>query len=55
MTMLKSGWVIVGSLPSHDGTTETKGEGCLMVLDPQGNVAGAMAGPTSTAPGATWP
>jgi hypothetical protein len=36
MTMLKTGWVIVGSLPSNDGTTATKGQGCLIVLDPQG-------------------
>ena len=35
MTMLKSGWVIVGSLPSQDGTTKTKGPGCLIVLDAQ--------------------
>ena len=35
MTMLKSGWVIVGSLPSQDGTTKTKGQGCLIVLDAQ--------------------
>ena len=40
--MLKSGWVIVGSLPSQDGTTETKGDGCLLVLDPQGQVASAI-------------
>ena len=33
MTLLKSGWVIVGSLPSEDGTTATKGSGCLLVLD----------------------
>ena len=44
MTMLKSGWVIVGSLPSQDGTTSTKGPGCLIVLDSQGNVAGTIAG-----------
>ncbi|MFX8817156.1 hypothetical protein ABTM85_20085, partial [Acinetobacter baumannii] len=25
MTMLKSGWLIVGSAPSRDGTTATKG------------------------------
>ena len=43
MTMLKSGWVIVGSLPSNDGTTATKGQGCLIVLDSQGNVAGTIA------------
>ena len=45
LTMLKTGWVIVGSLPSQDGTTATKGSGCLLILDPQGNVAGTIAGP----------
>src|ERR1700722_18665331 len=35
MTMLKTGWVIVGSTPSNDGTTDTKGQGCLIVLDSQ--------------------
>ena len=43
MTMLKSGWVIVGSLPSNDGTTATKGQGCLIVLDANGKVAGTIA------------
>ena len=42
MTMLKSGWVIVGSTPSNDGTTNTKGAGCLVVLDPQGKVASTI-------------
>ena len=42
MTMLKSGWVIVGSLPSQDGTTSTKGQGCLVVLDSQGNLASVI-------------
>jgi hypothetical protein len=50
MTMLKSGWVIVGSLPSQDGTTRTKGQGCLIVLDPQGNVASAITGPDINGP-----
>jgi hypothetical protein len=50
MTMLKSGWVIVGSLPSQDGTTKTKGQGCLIVLDSQGNVAGTIAGPNINGP-----
>ena len=50
MTMLKSGWVIVGSLPSQDGTTATKGQGCLIVLDSQGNVAGTIAGPNINGP-----
>src|ERR1700733_2777401 len=44
MTMLKSGWVIVGSTPSTDGTTATKGDGCLIVLDSHGKVAGTVAG-----------
>jgi sugar lactone lactonase YvrE len=43
MTMLKSGWVIVGSLPSTDGTTGTKGQGCLIVLNSQGAVAKVIA------------
>jgi hypothetical protein len=45
MTMLRSGWVIVGSSPSRDGTTATKGAGCLIVLDPQGQVAAVWSGP----------
>jgi len=45
MTMLKSGWVIVGSAPSTDGTTRTLGAGCLIVLDANGHVAGTIAGP----------
>jgi hypothetical protein len=44
MTMLKTGWVIVGSAPSADGTTKTKGPGCLIVLDSSGKVAGTIAG-----------
>ncbi|OYV36137.1 MAG: hypothetical protein B7Z80_16455 [Rhodospirillales bacterium 20-64-7] len=43
MTMLKSGWVIVGSAPSTDGTTKTLGAGCLILLDSSGNVAGTIA------------
>src|SRR5580692_10396179 len=44
MTMLKTGWVIVGSAPSADGTTKTKGAGCLIILDSSGKVAGPIAG-----------
>jgi hypothetical protein len=50
MTVLKSGWVVVGSLPSQDGTTRTKGPGCLIVLDNQGNVASTIAGPNIDGP-----
>jgi hypothetical protein len=44
MTMLKTGWVIVGSAPSADGTTTTKGPGCLIVLDSNGKVVSTIAG-----------
>ena len=50
MTMLKSGWVIVGSTPSRDGTTATKGDGCLLVLDPNGKLVAVWAGPTINDP-----
>ena len=50
MAMLKSGWVIVGSAPSNDGTTATKGAGCLIVLDDNGKVAETLAGPNINDP-----
>ena len=50
MAVLKTGWVIVGSLPSQDGTTATKGPGCLLILDSNGNVAGTIAGPSIDGP-----
>ncbi len=50
MTMLKTGWIIVGSTPSRDGTTATKGDGCVIVLDPNGNFAGAWSGPNINDP-----
>ncbi len=50
MTMLKSGWVVVGSTPSNDGTTRTKGNGCLMVLDSNGQLVETWAGPDINGP-----
>ncbi|MGB8362932.1 MAG: hypothetical protein ACLQUZ_12880 [Rhizomicrobium sp.] len=50
MTMLKSGWIIVGSTPSTDGTTKTKGDGCLLVLDSNGHLVATWAGPTINDP-----
>ncbi|BCZ80184.1 hypothetical protein PTKU64_38590 [Paraburkholderia terrae] len=50
MTMLKSGWVIVGSTPSNDGTTGTKGAGCLVVLDSQGKVTSTISSPNINDP-----
>jgi hypothetical protein len=44
MTMLKTGWVIVGSTPSKDGTTATKGDGCLIVIDPDGKPVRVWSG-----------
>jgi hypothetical protein len=44
MTMLSSGWVIVGSTPSTDGTTATKGAGCLLVFDSNGQLATVWSG-----------
>ena len=50
MAVLKSGWVIIGSLPSQDGTTATKGDGCLLVFDNQGHVADVWSGPKINGP-----
>ncbi|AGK50351.1 hypothetical protein BTI_5779 [Burkholderia thailandensis MSMB121] len=50
MTMLKSGWVIVGSTPSNDGTTDTKGAGCLIMLDSNGKVASTFSSPNVNDP-----
>jgi hypothetical protein len=50
MTMLKSGWIIVGSTPSTDGTTNTKGNGCLLVVNPTGQLAAVWAGPNINGP-----
>lgn len=50
MTMLKTGWVIVGSAPSTDGTTRTKGDGCLLVFDANGQHVATWAGPAINAP-----
>ena len=44
LTMLKSGYVIVGSLPSNDGTADTVGTGCLIVFDAQGRVVRTLVG-----------
>ena len=50
MTMLKSGWIIVGSTPSNDGTTNTKGAGCLIVLDSNGRIAKTISSPNINDP-----
>jgi len=37
LAVLRSGWVIVGSLPTNNGTLEPGGSGCLIVIDSNGN------------------
>ncbi len=44
IAFLKSGYVIVGSLPSTDGTFKTAGPGCLIVFDANGKFVKTLAG-----------
>ncbi|HEX7159096.1 MAG TPA: hypothetical protein VF214_08790 [Edaphobacter sp.] len=44
LVALRSGFVIVGSLPTTDGTSATIGAGCLIVLDSNGNVVKTFSG-----------
>jgi hypothetical protein len=44
LAVLRTGWVIVGSLPTTDGTSATAQAGCLLVLDSSGNVVETFYG-----------
>ncbi len=44
LVVLRSGWVVVGSLPTTDGTIGTVGLGCLIVLDANGNPVETFSG-----------
>ena len=44
LVVLRSGWVIVGSLPTSDGSSGTAGAGCLLVLDSSGRVVETISG-----------
>jgi len=44
LVALRSGWVIVGSLPTSDGTAATAQAGCLLVLDSSGRVVESIYG-----------
>src|ERR1019366_1280128 len=44
LVALRRGWVVVGSLPSTDGTSATAQAGCLIVLDSHGNVRETISG-----------
>lgn len=50
LVVLRTGWVIVGSLPTTDGTAATAQAGCLIVLDNQGHVAETISGPDINGP-----
>jgi hypothetical protein len=44
LAVLRSGWVIVGSLPTSDGTSATAQAGCLLVLNSSGTVVETIYG-----------
>ena len=44
LAVTRSGFVIVGSLPTSDGTAKTAQAGCLLVLDSSGKVVETIAG-----------
>ena len=48
--VLRSGWVIVGSLPTADGTSATAQAGCLLVLDSRGTVRETITSPKINGP-----
>jgi hypothetical protein len=44
LVALKSGWVVVGSLPTKDGSSATMQSGCLLILDSSGNAVETISG-----------
>jgi len=44
LSVLRSGWVIVGSLPTSEGTSATAQAGCLIVLDSSGRAVETISG-----------
>src|SRR5262250_3225254 len=44
LTVLRTGWVIVGSLPTTDGMPDTIGGGCLIVLNSTGTPVETFSG-----------
>jgi hypothetical protein len=44
LAVLRTGWVIVGSLPTSDGTAATAKAGCLLVLNKWGQVVETLSG-----------
>jgi len=50
LAVLRSGWVVVGSLPTTDGTSATARAGCLLVLDSTGHVVETFFGSLISGP-----
>ena len=50
LVALQRGWVIVGSLPTSDGTSATAKAGCLIVLNSKGNPVETFAGSNINGP-----
>jgi hypothetical protein len=50
LVALRSGWVVVGSLPTSDGTSATMKAGCLVVLNPWGHAVETISGPPINGP-----
>jgi hypothetical protein len=44
LVALESGWVVVGSLPTKNGTSATAKAGCLIVIDPSGRPVETISG-----------
>lgn len=44
LVALRSGWVIVGSLPTKSGTSSTMRAGCLLVINPSGRAVETISG-----------
>ena len=50
LVALQRGWVIVGSLPTSDGTSATAKAGCLIVMDSKGNPVETFTGSNINGP-----
>src|SRR4029077_16840879 len=44
LAVFRDGWLVVGGLPTTDGTAATATAGCLFVLDSHGHVARVIRG-----------
>jgi hypothetical protein len=55
LAVLQTGWVIVGSLPTTDGTSATAQPGCLLVINSNGHVVETIYGSLINGPwDMTW-